>query len=199
LQAKVATKALEDLPRGPNKGPGPLIADSMVWKTGAQIGIMNPGGVRVNLAQGTVSVAQVYELQPFGNTLVTVDLKGSDVVKAFEDMIDMQIGGKAVDASNPLIYVSGVRFTVDVKKPMGQRVSGVMVVDAKGGEAALSPTAVYKVVVNNFMAAGGDKNATLGASTGKYDTGFVDSEAFLDFVQGKELSNIKQDRITILY
>jgi 5'-nucleotidase/UDP-sugar diphosphatase len=199
LEAKIACTALEDLPRGPNKGPGPLIADSMVWKTGAQIGIMNPGGVRINLQQGTVSVAKVYELQPFGNTLVTVSLKGSDVVKAFEDMIDMQIGGKAVDASNPLIYVSGVRFTLDVKKPMGQRVSAVMVKDSKGAESALDPNGSYKVVVNNFMAAGGDKNATLGAATGKYDTGYVDSEAFLDFVQGKELSNIKEDRISIQY
>ena len=199
LQAKIACSALEDMPRGPNKGPGPLIADSMVWKTGAQIAIMNPGGVRINLLQGPVSVATVYELQPFGNTLVTVNLKGSDVVKAFEDMIDMQIGGKAVDASNPLIYVSGARFSVDVKKAKGERVTGVTVKDAKGAESALDSNGTYKVVVNNFMAGGGDKNVTLGAATGKYDTGFVDSEAFLDFVQGKELSNIKENRITILY
>lgn len=199
LQAKIACTALEDLPRGPNKGPGPLIADSMVWKTGAQIGIMNPGGVRINLSQGPVSVATVYELQPFGNTLVTVDLKGSDVVKAFEDMINFQIGGKAVDPGNALIYVSGVRFEVDVTKPMGQRVSGVIVKDAKGVETALDPNGTYKVVVNNFMAGGGDSNATLGASKGKLDTGFVDSEAFLEFVQEKELSNIKEPRLAITY
>ncbi len=199
LQAKIACTALEDLPRGPNKGPGPLIADSMVWKTGAQIGIMNPGGVRINLSQGPVSVATVYELQPFGNTLVIVNLKGSDVVKAFEDMINMQIGGKAVDPSNPLIYVSGVRFAVDTTKPMGQRVIDVKVKDAKGAETALDPNGTYKVVVNNFMAGGGDSNATLGAAKDKVDTGYVDSEAFLDFVQGKELSNIKEPRIDIKY
>ncbi len=198
LREKIVANVLEDMSRGLNGGPGPLIADSMTWKTRAQIGIMNPGGVRTNLLQGPLSVAAVYELQPFGNTLVTVSLKGSEVVKAFEDMIDFQIGGKAVDRSNPFIYVSGARFSLDPDQPKGARVSGVMVKDARGTETPLDPNAEYKVVVNNFMASGGDKNTTLAASSGKYDTGFVDAEAFLDYVQGKELSNIEEKRITLV-
>ncbi len=198
LREKMIATVLEDMNRGLNRGPGPLIADSMTWKTRAQIGIMNPGGVRTNLLQGPLSVAAVYELQPFGNTLVTVSLKGADVIKVFEDMIDFQIGGKAVDRFDPFVYVSGARFSLDPSRPKGERVSGVMVKDARGGESPLDPNAVYKVAVNNFMANGGDKNLTLSASAGKYDTGFVDAEAFLDYVQGKELADIKEKRITLV-
>ncbi len=77
LKAKVAAEAAEELKRLNDQGPGPLIAEGMLAKTGARIAVMNPGGVRTNVNPGTITVAQVYELQPFGNTLVTVDLKGS--------------------------------------------------------------------------------------------------------------------------
>ena len=49
---------------------------------------MNPGGVRTNLNPGLVSVAQVYELQPFGNTLVTLPLSGAELLRVIEDMCD---------------------------------------------------------------------------------------------------------------
>jgi len=189
LQAMVASQVGEDMKRGLNMGPGPIIADSMRAKTGAQIAITNAGGIRTDLIQGPLTVAQVYEVIPFGNTLVNLKMKGADVVKAIEDGVDFGLGkyGKEFPA-NPLLYVSGVTFDVDITKPNGARVSNAMVLDGKAYKA-LDPAATYTVVVNNFIAAGGDLYNTLKATPGQMETGYIDAEALLDYVKGMTLKN----------
>lgn len=197
LQKKIATNAVEDLKRANNKGPGPLIADSMIAKTGADIAIMNPGGVRVDLAQGDVSVAQVYELQPFANTLMTINLTGAEVVKVIEDMTDFQISTSGKDENKAYVYVSNLRLTLNVNGPSLARVADAQVKGKDGAWKPIDPAATYKVVVNNFMGTGGDKNTTLEKldPARRYDTGYIDSEAMLDFVRGKAFKNPTEELV----
>lgn len=196
LKKKIATNAAEDLKRANNLGPGPIIADSMLWKTGADISIMNPGGVRVDLAAGDVSVAQVYELQPFANTVMTVDVSGAEVVKILEDMADFCITSYGKKQDTAYLYVSGLKLTLLVNQPMGSRVVDVMV-KKDGVYAPLDPAKQYKLVVNNFMGTGGDKNFTLAKipAERKVDTGFIDSEVMLEYVLGKSLKNPKEELV----
>ena len=197
LQATVACQVGEDMKRGLNTGPGPVIADAMRAKTGARIALSNTGGIRTDFVQGPLTVAQVYEVIPFGNTLVTMPMKGADAVKAIEDGIDFSLGkmGKQLPA-NPLIYVSGVKFDVDIEKPKGSRVSNPMVLDGSAYKP-LDPAASYTVVVNNFMAAGGDLYSTLKATPGQIDTGTIDAEALLDYVKDMTLKN-QDPRINVV-
>lgn len=201
LQEKVATKAVDSLKRGNNSGPGPIIADSMLWKTDADIAIMNPGGVRIDLEGGDISVAKVYELQPFGNTLVTLDVSGEEVQKILEDMADFCITSYAKTPETAYLYVSGLKLSLLVNNVKGSRVTDVLVKGKDGSWKSLDPHGTYKLVVNNFMADGGDKNITLGAipKVRKYDTGFVDSEAMLDYVLGKTLSETKEERVKNIF
>lgn len=197
LKKKVATVAAEELKRFNNQGPGPLIADSMIWKTGADIAIMNPGGVRVDLVAGDVSVAQVYELQPFANTLMTMDLTGAEVLKVLDDMTDFCITTYNKTPETAFVYLSGARMTLLVNAAKGERVKDVQVQAKDGSWKPLDLAATYSVVVNNFMGTGGDKNFTLGSlpASRKYDTGFIDSEAMLDYVMGKTLKNSGEERV----
>jgi 2',3'-cyclic-nucleotide 2'-phosphodiesterase (5'-nucleotidase family) len=74
----------------------------------------------------------------------------------------------------------------------------VEVKGADGSWASLDPEAVYKVVVNNFMAAGGDRYDTLKDAPGKYDTGFNDAEVFMEYIKGKTLVNLPEVRIRLI-
>jgi len=197
LKAKIVATVTEEMKRGHNSGPGPLIADSMTWKTGAQVAVMNPGGVRVDLSPGELSVARVYELQPFGNTLVTVSVTGGELVQVLEDMADFTITSYGTKPGTHFLYVSGMTLSLDTAKARGSRVSQVSIRQAGGAYAPLSGGAKYNLVVNSFMAAGGDKNFTLAGLKDKYDTGFVDSEAMLSYVEGKTLSNIPEERVKL--
>jgi 5'-nucleotidase / UDP-sugar diphosphatase len=197
LQGTVAAQVGEDMKRTLNQGPGPVIADGMRAKTGAQIAITNAGGIRTDLVQGPLTVAQVYEVIPFGDTLVLLKMKGAEVVSALEDGVDfgLQRDAKASPGS-PLVYVSGITFDVDPAKPKGSRVANAKVQDG-AATRPLDAAATYTVVVGSFIANGGDLNATLKAMPGKMDTGMVDAEALLDYVKGKTLRNAEA-RIHVL-
>lgn len=191
LQGTVAAQVGEDMKRTLNQGPGPFIADGMRAKTGAQIAITNSGGIRTDLVQGPLTVAQVYEVIPFGDTLVLVKLKGADVVNVLEDGVEFALkrDGKA-SSDNPIVYVSGLAFDVDPAKAKGSRVVNARVLDGAAYKP-LDPAALYNVVVGSFIANGGDLNTTLKAAPGKMDTGMVDAEALLDYVKGKTLKNVE--------
>jgi 5'-nucleotidase len=100
LKGQIIAQAGEDLVRRLNSGTGPIIADGMAWKAGAQVALNNPGGVRININQGPISVATVYELLPFANTLVTLPLKGAELVKVIEDGADYQLSRYGTDPHN---------------------------------------------------------------------------------------------------
>jgi len=190
MQGQVATQIGEDMKRGLNSGPGPVIADSMRLKTGTQIAITNAGGVRTDVLQGPLTVAQVYEIIPFGDTLVTMKLTGAQVVGTFEDAVDFALANYGTSfPQNPLTYVSGVAFSVNPTLPKGNRVSDVQVLQADGSYKALDPAATYFVCVNNFIAAGGDKYATLKSGADAIDTGFMDADVLLDYAKDKVLKN----------
>jgi len=132
---------------------GSLIADAMRLNTKAQIAIMNTGGIRDDLPKGPVTVGQIINILPFGNTLATLKLKGEDVIAALENGVS-RVGATSGGGRFP--QVSGVRFAYSLTKAAGQRVSDVQVLGADGKYAPIDPAATYSVVTNNFMRTGGD-------------------------------------------
>lgn len=197
-EMKKTTVALvgEDMKRGLNTGPGFIVADSMRARTGARIAINNAGGVRSDLPQGPLTVAQVHELLPFDDTIVLMNMNGADVVRALEDGVDAGLkkyGGEFPD--RPLIYVSGIRFEVDGGKKKGGRLSKVLVLEG-GVYSPMDPAGTYSVAVNSFISEGGDFYDTLKTVPGKMDTGYGDAEVLLEFVKDKTLRN-PEPRITI--
>lgn len=159
-----------------------LIADGMRWKTqnaGVQISFQNGGGVRATIPAGPISVGKIYEVLPFANTLVVVDLKGSEVLSSLENGVSQWEQGSGRFLSG----VAGLRYAFDLSKPVGSRVTSVEV-ETKDGFKPLDPAATYRTVVNSFIASGGDGFTALRDAKGaRYDTGFSDAESFLEYVR----------------
>ena len=129
---------------------GNLIADAQLSASrgaGAEIALMNPGGIRADLvprADGTVTFGDVYAVQPFGNTVVTGTLTGVQLLRVLEE----QFAG----TSPTILSVSkGFAMTLDPARAAGQRV-----VAASLDGVPIDPARTYRVSVNSFMATGGD-------------------------------------------
>ena len=172
--------------RGGESTLGNLVADVQLWATqdaGTQIAFMNPGGLRTNLTyassgpndpDGNVTYREAANVQPFANTLVTMTLTGDQVVDVLEEQ------WQPAGASRPFLKlgVAGLTYTYDPSAAVGERVTRVLV-----GDQPLDPTGAYTVVVNSFLASGGDNFATLADGADKADSGRVDLQAFVDYME----------------
>jgi 5'-nucleotidase/UDP-sugar diphosphatase len=166
---------------------GNLIADSMLAKTapaGAQLAIMNGGGIRTGIPEGRITLGQVLEVMPFGNTLVLLTLTGAQVKEALENGVS-----QVEQSAGRFPQVGGMRYSWDPSAPAGSRITGIQVSDGRGGFTPIDPNASYRVVVNNFIAGGGDGYSVLQRGTNKVDTGFLDADVLVEYLQARSPVN----------
>ena len=128
---------------------GNLFADAVRKAEGAEIAILNGGGIRGNrlYAAGTkFTKRDVLDELPFGNKTVVTNVLGKAVLSALENGFS-RIGKPA----GRFPQVSGIAVVVDASRPPGARVKEVRV-----NGALLDPARSYRVAANDFMARGGD-------------------------------------------
>ena len=157
-----------------------LVVDGFLARSfEADIALQNSGGVRVDILAGDYTIADAYELLPFANTMVNMEMTGAQIVASLEEGIENATRSGGSTGAYP--YASGLRWDADLTKPMGQRVTNVEV--RPRGATTWTPigaTDSYTVVTNDFMAGGGDGYFTMGEI---FDAGrYVDT--YLDYAQG---------------
>jgi len=131
----------------------------------------NSGGLRADIDAGPITYGEVFEAQPFDNTLVVVELDGDEIRQVLEE---------GTTGDHGLIQVSGLSFTFDYDAPVGARLVGD-VVDLSTG-LPLDPATTYYVGVNDFMANGGDEYFTLAANP-QYNTYELVREIVVDWIR----------------
>lgn len=163
---------------------GNLITDAMRAKTGAEIAFQNGGGIRASIPAGPIAYRDVLTVQPFGNTMVTLDMTGEQIMQVLDVAAAVKPGAGA------FLHVSGLKWTLNRKTGKAEN---VMV-----GEAPLDLKKTYKVVTNNFMAAGGDGYAPF-KDLPQYNTNFVDADALMEYIKkaGKVEPKV-EGRLTIV-
>jgi 5'-nucleotidase len=166
----------------------PLVADSLKRKVrrngfDVDIAIQNAGGVRTGIRAGEITIETIYTLLPFENTLVIFQMTGQQITTLLEDAVEAIYDEQRFFGGFP--YTSGLRFRIDPAAASGKRVSGCEVMDGSGAWHPLNRHVTYRVVVNSFLAGGGDGYTVFDGLKG-HDTGFIDTQAFLEYVSAKK-------------
>jgi len=159
---------------------GNLIADAILAKTQGdrvQVALINAGGIRSSLPLGNITMGNVLEALPFGNTITRVELTGQQLIEALESGVS-----KAEQEEGRFPQVAGMRFVWNAKFPVGKRVTKVEVKDASGKFQLLNPRAIYKVATNNFLASGGDGYRVFAESKNLLETGYLLSDAIAEYI-----------------
>jgi len=120
---------------------GQWVTDVLRKTTGADVAAYNAGGMRAPLPAGTVTRAQVFQAFPFGNAVVSFDVKGADLVS-------LALSNAKVLASGDGDYhpLSGLTFTWR----MGA--GGVELVETRVGGAVLLPDRDYRMGTTSYLA-----------------------------------------------
>ncbi|TCM59386.1 5'-nucleotidase [Acinetobacter calcoaceticus] len=130
----------------------------------ADVSFQNAGGVRVDVARGDVSVENIYQVLPFSNKLVRLDMTGAEIKATLEDAMHAVVTRSESIGSYP--YTGGLRWNVDLNQVQGQRLSQLEVRLENGQYTALDLSKTYRVATIDFLANGGDYYTTLKTITG---------------------------------
>jgi 5'-nucleotidase len=132
---------------------GDLIADAMRASTGADIAFMNPGGIRADLVAShpgrpdhAITYADAFEVQPFGNTLITLPLRGAQIMAVLERQFGTREEPRILQVSEGFSY----RYRYD--RPSRKGVLSAVRLNGR----PLGPERTYRVTLPSFLAGGGD-------------------------------------------
>ncbi len=174
LVNRVIGTAAGDITRAENAAGesalGNLIADAQRAAMGTDFAFMNPGGIRADIAAGEVAWGELFTVQPFGNSLVKMDLTGRQIY----DLLEQQWAGQTFAR---LLKTSGLSYVWSSAMPAGNRVLAVY----RNG-VLIDQAATYSVTVNSFLADGGDNFSVLRNGTGRVG-GPVDLDALIDHIE----------------
>ena len=173
---------------------GQVVADAQLAATrapgdgGAQIALMNPGGLRANLgagADGAVRYEDLFAVQPFYNNLVTMTLTGAQLLEVLEAQWLNQARPRILQVSR------GFAYRWDMAKPPGQRiVPGSVMLDGQPIDAAVN----LRVTVNSFLSSGGDGFAAFKQGR-DLRTGSMDVDAFEAHIARGDVATAPTPRI----
>lgn len=144
--------------RGGEAVIGNLYADAIRAETGAEVAILNGGGLRANrlYPAGTeITRRDVLAELPFGNLTFVLAISGADLQTALE-----QGFAKAENLTGGFPQVSGMTVKADLTRPVGERVVSVEIAGSP-----LDPAREYLLATNDFLARGGDGYTALKKAT----------------------------------
>jgi len=153
LNTVVAT-ADQNLLRGLNKGPGPLIADAFLWSAkkvnpDVQFAIYDSYNIRSDILKGNILSNDIDMVLALRQNLATMKVKGSIIKMSLETGIDSHI---KVNDPPPCFDIAGLKMTLDMNRQSGDRIIALQVRQADGSFADMDMDAEYTMVTTDYLA-----------------------------------------------
>ena len=161
----------------PQSTIGNFVTDLCLNYTDAHLCVMNNGGLRTTINKGNITRGKIYELMPFENELVVLELNKHDYLVLLSYIIKR--GGEPF---------SGITITMDEK---GNIINNSSPVDFENGEK-------IKVITSDYLANGGDKMSFFKDKKQK-KVGIKLRDAIIDYCEKTDTIDVKiDDRIKII-
>lgn len=143
-----------------------LIHDAQLWATNADVSMAAVLSPYDRIPAGPLTMRHLFTIYKYENQLFTLRMSGADIKQyleygfthqfatmhtASDQLICRGSDGKPVTPSFNYTSAAGIRYTVDITKPAGQRVEIISMSD--GSEFSLERD--YRVAVNSYQASGG--------------------------------------------
>lgn len=159
---------------------GNFVADAMRARASIKQGklpdlaVVNGGGMRRNnITEGELRVRDVFELLPFENALVTIDLSGEQLLKVVEALVSSR------EAQ------SGARITYIVKADKSSQLENVKLLDPAGHEREIDPQATYSIVTIDYLYNVGGRYSVLREGKNMTPLGITLRDAVMDYIKSE--------------
>ncbi|XP_071112386.1 snake venom 5'-nucleotidase-like [Haliotis cracherodii] len=175
-------------------------SDSLEWNHVA-IAFMNAGGIRASVERGDVSIGDILTVLPFRNSVDIVELLGKHVRETLEFTASKWVENTS-NLFGGFFQVSGMKIVYDMAMPVGQRVIEVKVRCTNCSVphyVDLNDSEVYKIIMPNFIANGGDGYDVINKNKMKHHLlGDVDADVLIEYAKSfSPLTTGLEGRITL--
>ena len=172
---------------------GDLCADAYLdQSSGADIALVNGGGIRVSINKGDITLNDILKVHPFGNSLTVIEATGQQVLDALEWSVHAMPG-----EFGGFDHVAGLTFEFDATIPspctqddhgfftgmqegVERRVRNVLV----AGEP-IDPAKLYKVVSHDYQLLDkGDGYTMFEGATVLQESVKLDNQVLIDYITG---------------
>ena len=146
------------------------------------IAITNKGGLRSNIATGTVTFGDVYNVFTFENRLALLTLTGEQLTLLCKEIA--KVGGEAI---------SGMRLEITKEGKL---------VDATVNGKAIEPQATYRIATLDYLAQGNDNLTTLAQGADLEVTKLLLRDLMVEYIKketanGRKINATCDGRITV--
>ena len=137
----IIAEAVSQIPRGGAEHPlGRLIADAMMWSVGADVALMNRGGIRAAIPRGFITERVIYQAIPFEEDLFVIEMTGAEL----KDILETGMQGRRRD-----MEIGGLTALRNQAMPDGEKIEDMLI----GGEP-FDPERTYSFVTTGYLAQG---------------------------------------------
>ncbi len=123
---------------------GQWFTDQLRQAAEADIAFINGGALRADILGGAITVAKMWEVLPFENTLCTVSMTGKQIRKVLQYGVENEQVG--------MIQYSGLAVQYNPSLETEQRLISITLANG----TPLQDDQTYRVAINDFLAEGGD-------------------------------------------
>ena len=160
---------------------GNFVADGMRTQAGFRLGqpidlaVMNSGGLRRNvIGEGELRARDIFELLPFENALVTLELTGEQVMK----LLAVVVSGREAQSGAVITYI--------IKADKSAELESAKLLDKDGHEREIDPRATYRVVTIDYLInVGGARYAILREGKNARPLGITLRDAIIAYVKSE--------------
>ena len=159
---------------------GNFVSDGMRWQAGVKLGkpidlaVVNGGGLRRNnISEGELRARDIFELVPFENALVTVELTGEQLMR----LLELVVSSREAQSGARIVY-----FT----KPDKTSEIDMVKLRTPAGEKDIDPQATYRIVtIDYIMNRGGDISTVLKEGKQLQPLGITLRDAIMGYVKSE--------------
>ena len=157
-----------------------LFTTTQILKKDADFCILNNGGFRTSLPKGNITVGKIFELMPFDNQLVLLELDSNQMIELINYIKQKSFLSDSRKAGVP---ISGMRISI-----IGADIYRVFI-----GTKEFDNSKKYKVVTTNYLANGGDQMNFFKNANQIENTNVLLRDAIIDYLKLLQKQKINLD------
>lgn len=167
---------------------GQYEADAFRKETGTDIAFINGGGLRKSMYSGNITVGDIWEINPFGNEVISFSVTGKTLMQMIRNNILIRASKVKEGESAEILDVAGLNYSYDSRKAAEDSNNFPVYIQVNGQE--IDDNRTYTISTNSFITSQFRKFfGEVSEQIEFKSTGLIDRDIIIEAVEKQKVIN----------